>query len=103
MLKPNISTVTVTTAGTRVQAASSSTACYILIFESIAGTIYVGDSTVASTKYVAKLTAGQRLVLQGYPDGGPNAGCFQLSSFYLDCATNGDKCQVTYFQRMDNA
>lgn len=102
-LKPVVTTLTVTTTGTRVQVSSTSQLAYKVRFESVAGTIYLGDSTVSATKYMAKLTAGVGIELTGYIQGGPNMGSFQLSSFYIDCVTNGDKCQVTYFEREGNA
>lgn len=101
-LKPVVNTVTVTTAGTRVQVSATSQYAYKVRFESVAGTIFVGDSTVSSLKYMTKLTAGNAVELTGYIQGGPNAGSFQLSSFYLDSVGSADKCQVTYFEREGN-
>lgn len=104
MLKPIVmTTISVTTAGTRQQVSATSIGAYMVRFESVAGTIYVGDSTVSATKYMVKLTAGVGHTITGHLEGGPNAGSFNLANFYVDSAGNADKCQVTYFQYIDNA
>lgn len=96
---PVNSTLTVTTAGTRVQVtATTSFKPSFVYFESVAGTIYLGLSNVSSTNYIAKLTAGQGFSLSTDVGGNYRAGGqgIQLSSLYIDSAGNGDKCQLTY-------
>ena len=75
--------VTVTTAGTRVQVSASSVACKGITVKSLAantGTMYVGNSTVASTN--------------GYPLAAGQAISFDisnLSTVYIDASVNGEK------------
>lgn len=101
-LKPVVMTTLTGTAASAVRITATSILAWKVRFESVAGTIYIGDSTVSATKYMVKLTAGVGITLDGYIQGGPNVGSLQLSAFYFDCATNGDKLQVTYFEREGN-
>lgn len=97
---PVQSTKTVATAGTAVQLSTNVKLFPASVYlESVAGTIYVGLSNVSSTNYIAKLTAGQGITISAagvgvhYRSGSQG---IQLSSLYIDAASNGDKCQVTY-------
>jgi len=81
MIKVN--TVTITTAGTRVQLASDISVITNIKFKapsSNEGLVAIGDSTVSMTKGY-ELSAGQTLEL-------PRV---ELSEVYVDAATNGDK------------
>jgi len=101
-LKPNITTVAVATAGVRVQASSTNLYCEWVRFESVAGTIYVGASDVASTKYMTKLAAGVGYDLKnpGQTNHAGDKQSFNLKNFWFDSAGSGDKCQMTYFTRI---
>lgn len=60
--------------------------------------IYVGDSTVSSTKYIAALSAGAGFGISTDARG-RLGGELQLSSLWYDSSVNGEKVQVTYLQR----
>jgi hypothetical protein len=102
-LKPILNTVTVTTAGTRVQVTSTDTFCSRIRFEADGtSTIYVGDSTVASTKYCAKIVGGSSVTnweLEADAQNSVNKTMFNLKHFYVDAGANGAKVHVTYFDR----
>lgn len=94
---------TVTTAGTRVQVNSTAgilpTSIYFEALGSNTGYIYVGLSDVASTLYIARLSAGQGFSLGaeigslGYRAGGQG---LKLSDYWVDSSVNGEKVLVTY-------
>lgn len=91
-------TVTVTTAGTRVAFAASRTmADWVLVQAEPgnAGNAFVGGSTVSSSVYDAVLPA---LGTVTYPAVAYCTG-YDLSRMYADAANNGDKVHVTYFRR----
>ena len=105
-IKPIIATLTNTTAGTRTQATASSTYATAVYFEALGtnvGYVYVGDSTVSATKYMARLAAGQGINVNidslSKADLG-DGGELQLSTFYIDTSVSGEKCQFTYIQRV---
>lgn len=104
---PVNATVTVTTAGTRVQVNSSTAikpaSIYFEALGSNTGYIYIGLSDVSSTKYIAKLgvtsSVGQGFSLTAAGAGGLYKGGgqgIQLSDLYVDSSVNGEKVQVTY-------
>ena len=102
---PSLITVTVTTAGTRVQVTSFTTirpiAAYFEAVGSNTGQIYIGNSSVSSTSYYARLgipstTSSPSWSITGSSEGRVGATGIQLSSFYVDSSVNGDKVQVTY-------
>lgn len=100
-IAPVNSTVTVTTAGTRVQANSSSVLAISIYFEAPktnTGVIYLGTSDVSATKYIAALSPGQGFGLSTDARG-RIGGEAQLNVYYVDSSINGDKVQVTYLQR----
>ena len=104
-LKIQRSTVTVATAGTRTQITSSSTYAVWAYFESVAGTIYLGDSGVSSTNYMCKLAAGvgreiNLTALNMRTSVSGTGAALQLNTLYADSAGNGDKLQVTYLERL---
>jgi hypothetical protein len=88
----NPTSVTITTAGTRVQLTSSVShrycrSIYIEADDGNTGNIFVGDVTVSSTRYAATLAAEQgfSITVEGeYLD---------ARTIYLDAATNGDIAQ----------
>ena len=109
-ISPQVSTVTVTTAGTRAQASASSryvVAVYVEALKTNSGVIYVGNSSVSSALYTAALSAGAGFGITADSHGrvsttsvGPE---IQLSSIWFDTSSSGDKVQVTYFERVGTA
>jgi predicted RecA/RadA family phage recombinase len=107
---PSISTKTVATAGTRVQAGTAGTYVTSIYFEALktnTGVIYVGDISVSSTLYMTALSAGSGFtvttnhnVRPGSSSGGNEVN---LGSLYVDAGTSGDKVQVSYMQRLGTA
>lgn len=106
-VKPNNSTLTVTTAGTRVRTTATATWVVAIYFEAKdtnTGTIYIGDSAVSSSTYVAALTPGSGYGITvdtygrfGSSQGGPE---LQLNAWYADSSVSGEKVQVTYIERV---
>jgi len=98
------STVTVTTAGTRTQVTSSTSiyveSIYIEALGTNTGYMYIGNSDVSSTKYVARLGAGQGWWWTAPSSGGSGYKAvgqgLQISSLYIDSSVSGEKVQVTY-------
>jgi len=87
---------TVTSAGTRVQINSGTT---LLCFSAIitadvgnAGQMYVGNDTVASTRFAKSLDAGESMTV-GMMSNRPQ---FELSSVWLDSDNDGEGCHVHY-------
>jgi hypothetical protein len=104
-LAPHTSTVTVTTAGTRVRGTATSTyviSVYIEALKTNSGVIYAGESTVSATSYMCALTAGSGFGISTDGHGRSSGPEFQLSSLWYDSSVSGDKVQVTYFYRTDN-
>lgn len=100
-IAPVNSTVTVTTAGTRVQTSASSALVVSIYFEALGtntGYIYVGGDDVSATKYITRLSAGAGFGISTDAQG-KIGGELQISKFYVDSSVNGDKVQVTYLQR----
>lgn len=102
---PTTITKTVAAAGTRVQVSTSDLFCSAVFFEcdnTGTGPIYVGDVTVVSTKYMTRLVKGNTgiWIMPGAFGARPQGGLINLKNFYLDAGASGDKCQVTYFQRV---
>ena len=104
---PKLLTKTVATAGTRVEVTTSTTILPTSIyFEALAtntGYIYIGDSTVSSTVYFARLSPGQGFTFSSDGVGGSGrVGSigFQLSAFYVDSSVSGEKVQVTYMNQI---
>lgn len=90
----------VTTAGTRVQLTSTATLADNLVIQAIktnTGNIFLGDSSVSSTRGFT-LVPGQFISFEGSRrrDG---SDYLDLSTFWLDCATNGDGVQWAYYKR----
>ena len=111
-LKPHISTITVATAGTKVQVNASSTYITSAYFEAQAGntgSIYLGDSGVSSSSFITALSPGQGFawtvdIHTGmHPSTSTTGPELQLNTIYVDASTSGNKVQVTYQTRIDNA
>ena len=103
-ITPINASVTVTTAGTRVQVSATTTLKPTSIYFEALGTntgyIYVGLVTVTSTLYITRLSPGQGYSICVDSMGASRMGNdFQLSAFYLDSSVSGEKCLVTYYHR----
>lgn len=97
--------ITVTTAGTRVQVSASKNSCVQVRFEAPAGNtgagIYIGDSSVSATRYMAYIPKGTGITFSMLNHGAsPNSNEYDLTKFYVDGAANGDKLNVGYFERL---
>lgn len=105
MIKPVVTTKTVIAGGTRVQSTTNTaiavTSVYFEAVDTNAGTIYIGDSAVSSTVYIAKLAAGEGFTIAIDNNGGraTTGSEIQLSSLWVDASAGGDKVQMTYLQR----
>jgi hypothetical protein len=102
-ITPVNASLTNTTAGTRTQVVSDTdikpTSVYFEALASNTGFIYVGLSTVSSTVYIVRLSAGQGFSLQADGIGGRGrlGGIgIQLSNLYIDSSVSGEKVLVTY-------
>lgn len=95
-------TKTVTTAGTEIQATTNAnikpSTVYFEAAAANTGYIYIGLSTVSSTVYIARLSAGQSWSISYDAKGATRLGGtgIQLSAFYIDSSVNGEKVQMTY-------
>ena len=90
-----IGRVTVVSAGTRVQVQSTSKNVAWISFQAESGNsgvIYVGDSTVSSTKYMAALDAKASVFIPNLGVPGP----YNLSDFYVDSSGSSQNVQVAY-------
>ena len=95
----------VTTAGTRVQLTSNTnlkpTSVYFEPLASNTGVIYIGDSSVSSTNYMARLTIPSTSSNSSWAATGSSGHRIsgtgiQLSSFYIDSSVDGDSVLCTY-------
>lgn len=94
--------VTVTTAGTRVQVSATDTPITTILVQADpnnTGYIYVGDSSVSSTRASAALGPGQSEAITSDASGRAGWDEYVLSDFYLDANTNGNKAYVSYIKR----
>ena len=91
-----VTSQTVTTAGTRVQLAASGSAMWLSIQAAPGNTnkIYVGDASVSSTDYGVFLSPGDSLMIPGIP--GMGVASVNLADIYLDADTNGNKVFLMY-------
>lgn len=87
---------TVTTAGTRVQVASSKTLAKNLILSTPAntGVIYFGDVTVAAAQQGITVPPSSQIKLSDLLGDKP----IDLNLLYVDAATSGDKLSIAYFE-----
>ena len=104
-IKPVTIAATVTTAGTRVQVSTSATPIAWIRFQakhSNTGDVYLGDNTVAVSKYIAYVhtTENPGVELKTNDSAKTTGNQMLLSDFYLDAETNGNICMVTYAPRV---
>ncbi len=96
-ISPKHATLTVTTAGTRVQSTTDVDykphSVYFEASRANTGYIYVGLVTVTNAIYFASLAAGEGFSLSA--EGTSRQG-IQVSNLYVDASVSGDKCQLTY-------
>jgi len=93
--------VTLTTAGTSqrlVAAPNLVLTTTISASPSNSGYIYVGDSNVSSTRYAARLAAGEFVVIDG-PSAEGGSDSFDLYDIYIDGSASSDKVMVAYQER----
>lgn len=92
--------VTVATAGTRQQISASNLYALSVAIQAKkanTGKIYVGDSSVSSTRG-HELAAGETYIVDG--QGKPNSlEEVNLADLYVDAQTNGEGVNVTYVAR----
>lgn len=100
-IKPVLSTVTVTTAATRVQLSTAvAPSFYVEAHKSNTGNVYLGDITVSATVYSAKLAPGQGFSMAADNPSRPILTELDLSVLYVDADTNGNKLQLTRLTRV---
>lgn len=99
--------VTVSSSGTRVPLVSPGDAnqfvrsALIEAYGLNAGEIYIGGSNVSATQYSRRLVGSDKdrdLTISGDNvdgAGGSHRNCIDLSKWYVDAATSGDKVMVT--------
>lgn len=107
-IKPLNFSVTVATAGTRVQITSTSTYATSVYFESDfgnSGLAFAGTSNVSSTSFVSALSPGQGIgisidnnsIRPSDANGGPE---INLNTLFVDAQTSGAVIHVSYLQRV---
>lgn len=89
---------TVAASGTEVRASSTSVDKVVKIYISCpatnTGSIYVGDSSVSTTRGI-EVPKGTTLVLCE-----DNGGYIDLQEIWVDAASSGDKFNVSYLQKV---
>lgn len=104
-ITPVLVTVTVTTAGTQVQVTTDTDikpkSVYFEADSANTGVIYIGNSTVSSTSYFARLTipstsSSPNWSITGADGGRVGSTGIQLSDIWVDSSVSGEKVHVTY-------
>jgi hypothetical protein len=93
--------ITVAAAATRQQVTATSTRVTSIVFQGPAantGAVYVGDSNVAAARGI-EIPKGTSITVTADLLGRPGGEEFDLSDFYVDAATTGDKVKVSYVKR----
>lgn len=93
--------ITVSTAGTRVALSASTlyaAGVYIEALKTNSGTIYMGDSTVASNNYSSALAAGEGIGIEGPKFRGQEEE-LNLADFYIDASANSQSVMVSYLEK----
>ena len=103
-IKPVFATKTVATAGTRVQLSTTDlfvSSLYLEALKTNTGDIFVGDSTVSSTAYMACIAAREGFnIAADLVDGANSKVLINLKNLYVDSSVNGEKVQLTYQKPM---
>lgn len=96
--------VNLTSAGTAQQISTSTIPAEVVVISAPSansGSIYIGDSNVASNRYLAVLSPGQRMSIEaGNESGGTDM--LDLAEIYFDGDTTNDDIQVGYIARVRN-
>lgn len=95
-----LSQQTIDTAGTREAVSADALPVSAVVVQAPStnsGNIFVGDSTVSSSKGLA-LAAGESITITSSLVNGTHEELI-LSDIYVDTATNGNKVQVSYLAR----
>lgn len=93
---PHTLNKTVASAGTRIQFSTSAISARLIIVQANtgnSGNIFIGDSTVSSTVFGVKLTAGASLTIG---NDGFDAKLL-LSELYADASSSADGFSVLYY------
>ena len=88
-------------AGTAQALSSTSILCEAVIITAATGntgTIYIGDSNVASNRFALELDAGIAGTIDS-PTAKGGSDMFDLKDIYFDGGTTGDDINVAYLQR----
>lgn len=99
---PIVVNKTVATAGTRIQLFTTATYAASAYFEGLdtnSGSIYLGNATVSSASYVAKLGATIGFSMNAVPGGftpGPSGGMIDLSKIFIDATASAQVLLVSY-------
>ena len=88
--------VTVATAGTRIQIATKVAGSRVADVQAVrlegddgnAGAIFVGDLLVSATRYATKLAAGDSFTIEG--------SAVDITTIFVDTNTNGSIVQISY-------
>lgn len=105
-ITPVHSTLTVTTAATRVQCTADTdikpASIYFEALGTNTGYIYIGLVTVTSAIYITRLAPGASFTLASDSVGAVRQGGsdIQLSSIYIDSSVSGEKVQMTHLYRV---
>lgn len=103
---PIVTTLTVATAGTRVQCSATALPVLSVYFEALGtntGSVFIGDSTVSSSKYMSARSAGLGINVSWDNAGSsarPGSTELDLSKFYIDASANTQIIQMTYLTRL---
>lgn len=107
--KPKNFAVTVTTAGTRQRIVTDPASVYryvrsagFIAPSTNSGNIFVGDASVSSTLYSARITAGTRIDCEGDPIAdkpGGELNQIDLYNTWVDSSVNGDVVNVAILER----
>lgn len=105
-ITPVLLVKTITTAGTQIQVETDTdikpSAVYFEALSTNTGVIYIGDSSVSDTNYMARLTvpsasSSPSWSISATPTGGRSGGTgIQLSNLWVDASVSGEKVMVTY-------
>ncbi len=94
--------VNLTAAGTAQQITATVTEVEAVVINagnSNSGVIFVGDSNVSSTRYAARLAAGERVSIDAGGVGGGNSDFLDMSEIYIDGDTTNDDVYIGYIQK----
>ena len=108
-IAPITAQVTIATAGTRIALSTQITAAYVssLYLEGLntnSGSVFVGNSTVSLTNYVACLPAGVGFSMNAMPtslEAGVGGGLVTIANIYFDATANAQVVMVSFMNAAD--